>query len=126
MTINDTINFLESLLTQTDKKSEIKVYENFIAILSNLKNRELTNEELQSIEEELETLDLKSNPENKKRYFSKKLAEFKKYLKDKLSLISEGYYTAIGMSLGMIIGLVIGRNKDAEAEKQGRVLKTKL
>ena len=150
MTINDTINFFESLLTQTDKKSEIKVYENFIAILSNLKNRELTIEQLQSIEEELETLDLKSNPENKKRYFSKKLNEFKKYLKDELSLISEGYYTAIGMSLGMsfgvaigasfggstgialgisigmLIGLVIGRNKDAEAEKQGRVLKTKL
>lgn len=71
-------------------------------------------------------------------------------MKDELSLISEGYYTAIGMSLGMsfgvaigasfgestgialgislgmLIGLAIGRNKDAEAEKQGRVLKTKL
>lgn len=150
MTINNTITFFESLLIQTDKKSEIKIYENFVSILSDLKDRELTEEQFQSIEEELDNLKLKSNPENKKRYFSKKLAEIKKYLKDELSLISEGYYTAIGIGLGMsfgiaigasfgestgialgitfgmIIGLVIGRYKDAEAEKQGRVLKTKL
>lgn len=105
---------------------------------------------MQSIEVALEALNLKSNPKNKKRYFSKKLNEFKKYLQKELSLISEGYYTAncmsmgmsfgvaigasfgestgiaIGISFGMIIGLVIGRNKDAEAEKQGRVLKTKF
>ena len=95
-------------------------------------------------------MDLKSNSENKKRHFRTKLNAFKTYLKDEFSLISEGYYTAIGLgigmsfgvaigasfgestgialgiSFGMIIGLVIGRNKDAEAEKQGRVLKTKL
>ena len=150
MTINDTIKFFESLLIQTNKKSEIRIYENFIAILSDLKNKDLSDEQLQSIEVELDNLKLKSNPENKKRYFSKKLAEIKKYLKDKLSLISEGYYTAIGIGLGMsfgiamgasfgestgitlgisfgmIIGLVIGRYKDAEAEKQGRVMKTNL
>ena len=103
-----------------------------------------------SIEKELKILNLKSIPKYRKRYFNKKLVEFKKYLKDELSLISEGYYAAIGiglgmslgiaigasfgdstgialgLSFGMIIGLVIGRNKDAEAEKQGRVLKTKL
>ncbi len=150
MTINNTIIFFESLLNRTAKKSELKVYKNFIIMLSALKNRELTEEQFLSIEEELDRLDLKSNLENKKRHFSKKLTAFKKYLKDELSLISEGYYTTIGMSLGMsfgvaigasfgestgialgislgmLIGLAIGRNKDAEAEKQGRVLKTKL
>jgi len=150
MTIINTINFFESLLTQTNKKSEIKVYKDFITILSNLKNRELTDTQFRSIEEELKTLDLQSNPENRKRYFNKKLTAFKKYLKDELSLISEGYYTAIGMSLGMsfgvaigasfaestgialgislgmLIGMIIGRTKDTEAAKQGRVLKTKL
>ena len=150
MTINDTIKFFESLLIQTDKKSEIKIYENFIATLSDLSDRELTEEQFQSIEIALETLNLKSNPKNKKRYFSKKLNEFKKYLQKELSLISEGYYTAIcmsmgmcfgvafgasfgestgialGVSFGMLIGLTIGRVMDAEAKKQGRVLKTKL
>ncbi len=150
MTINDTIKFFESLLIQTDKKSEIKIYENFIATLSDLSDRELTEEQFQSIEVELDNLKLKSNPKNKKRYFSKKLNEFKKYLQKELSLISEGYYTAIcmsmgmcfgvafgasfgestgialGVSFGMLIGLTIGRVMDAEAKKQGRVLKTKL
>ena len=149
MTINNTMNFFESLLIQTNKKSEIKVYKDFITILSALKNRDLTDEQLQSIEVELETLGLKSNPKNKKRYFIKKLTAFKNYLKKELSLISEGYYAALGMglgmsfgiaigssfgestgialgiSLGMLIGLAIGRNKDAEAEKQGLVLKLK-
>ena len=150
MTINNTIIFFESLLIKTDKKSEIKTYENFIATLSDLSDRELTEEQFQSIEIALETLNLKSNPKNKKRYFSKKLNEFKKYLQKELSLISEGYYTAncmsmgmslgvaigasfgestglaIGISLGMLIGLVIGRTKDTNAEKQGRVMKTNL
>jgi len=147
MTINNTIIFFESLLIKTDKKSELKIYENFIATLSDLSDRELTEEQFQSIEEELERLALKSNFENKKRYLSKKLTEFKKYLKDEFSLISEGYYAAIGigigmslgiaigasfgestgialgLSFGMIIGLAIGRYKDAEAKKQNRVLK---
>ena len=150
MTINDAINFFESLLKRTDKKSEIKIYKDFITILSNLKYRELTEQQYQSIEKELKVLDLKSNFENKKRHFSKKLTAFKKYLKEELSLISEGYYTAIcmsmgmcfgvaigasfgestgiglGVSFGMLIGLTIGRVMDAEAKKQGRVLKTKL
>jgi len=150
MTINNTISFFESLLNKTNKKSEIKIYKDFITILSNLKYRELTEQQYHSIEKELDSLKLKSNPNKKKRYFGKQLNEFKKYLKDELSLISEGYYAAIGIGLGMsfgvaigasfgesigialgisfgmIIGLVIGRNKDIEAEKQGRVLKTKL
>jgi len=150
MTIINALNFFESLLNKTNKKSETKVYKDFITILSALKDRELTEQQFQSIEDKLETLDLRSNPKYRKRYFNKKLNEFKRYLKDELSLISEGYYTAIGIgigmslgiaigasfaestgialgiSFGMIIGLVIGRNKDAEAEKQGRVLKTKL
>ena len=148
MTIHHPLTFFESLLKRTDKKSEMKVYKNFIAILSALNNRELTEQQYLSIEKELDNLKLNSNPENKKRYFSKKLNEFKKYLKDELSLVSEGFYTAIGMSMGMsfgvaigasfgestgialgisigmLIGLAIGRKKDAEAEKQGRVLKT--
>lgn len=150
MAINDTINLFESLLNITAKKSEIKIYKDFIIILSNLKYRELTEQQYKSIEMELKILDLKSNSENKKRHFRKKLASFKKYLKEELSLISEGYYEtmgismgmcfgvaigasfgestgiALGISFGMIIGLIIGRTKDAEAEKQGRVLKTKL
>ncbi|MFT4665477.1 MAG: hypothetical protein ACI9RM_001296 [Ulvibacter sp.] len=145
MNINDASDYFESLIIKVNKKSEIKIYETFIAILSDLKNKNLTEEELQSIEEELDMLALKENPENRKKYFKQKLEAFKEYLKEELFLITEGYYTAIGIALGMafgaafisvfdsaasisfglIIGLIIGYNMDAEAEKQNRVLKTK-
>jgi hypothetical protein len=149
MTIINALNFFESLLSKTNKKSEIKVYKDFITILSNLKNRELTENQIRSIEKELDILELKMDPKNKKRFYSKKLIDFKNYLKKELSLITEGYYAAIGIgvgmsfgiaigasfgestgiaigiSLGMAFGLIIGRNMDAQAEKQNRVLKTK-
>jgi hypothetical protein len=150
MNIIEASAFFKGLLNETYNKREIKVYKNFMAILLNLKNRNLTEEQLLLVEDKIRTLNLKSNPENRKRYFSKKLNEFKKYLKDEFSLISEGYYKAIGIgigmsfgvaigssfggsngvafgiSIGMLIGLIIGRNKDAEAEKENRVLKTKI
>lgn len=146
MTIIETIAFFERLLKETVKKRELKVYKSFIDVLSNLENRNLTDDELLRIQNEIETFDLKSNPENKRKYYSKKLNVFKAFLKEEFSLISEGYYIAIGMSLGMcfgvaigssleatgtstgvaigmVIGLTIGRIKDMEAEKQNRVLK---
>tara|TARA_R110002050_G_scaffold94765_2_gene197175 strand:+ start:28157 stop:28615 length:459 start_codon:yes stop_codon:yes gene_type:complete len=140
--------FFEKLLEESENKREIKVYRSFIAILSNLKSRDLTEEELFLIENEIKVLNLRSYPKNKRKYFGKKLNVFKAYLKAEFSLISEGYYTSLGMGLGMCfgvaigsslggsgtsmgiaigmaIGLVIGRTKDVEAEKQNRVLKTK-
>ena len=151
MTINNAIIFFKGILTQTIKKSEIKIYKNFIGILSDLKNRDLTKEQLRCIEEELENLKLKEIPENRKKYFRRKLNEFQKYLKDEFSLTTKGYYESIGMSMGMVfgisigasifgagsgvstglmfgmlIGFIIGRYMDSEAEKKNLVLKTKL
>ena len=154
MDIKEAIDLLKSLQTEADKKSEIRIYENFTGILSDLKNKNLTETQLRSIEEELDTLALKANPENRKKYFNQKLAELKTYLKSNFSLITEGYYTTLGVSLGiafgsmvgvmvgtvfkvslgvsygiplgMIIGLLAGRYMDAEAQKQNRVLSINL
>ncbi|MFK5854842.1 MAG: hypothetical protein QM503_01850 [Bacteroidota bacterium] len=149
MNIVDATAFLERLKTRTDKKSEIKIYNNFIGILSDLENRELSSIQLQLIENELDNIDLKAEAKNQKRYLSKKLESFKAFLKNELSLISEGYYSALGISLGMtfgaafgvvfdksvgitygvslglILGLIIGKMLDSHAEKQNRVLKVK-
>ena len=142
MKLNVASDFFKNLGIETNTKSEIKIYESFIGLISNLENRNFANEELQAIETKLDELELESNPENRIKYFKKRLNEFKKYLKDKFSLISEGYYTAIGISLGvafgaafgsiyglgtgvsfgMIIGLIIGAVLDSEAKKQNRVL----
>ena len=147
MNINDACNFFKKLITETDEKSEIRVYHKFITILSDLENRELTDEQLQSIEKELDSLNLNASSENRKKHFMKKLNLFIKYLKEKFSLISEGYYTAIGISLGlsfgvafgaafnnvsyglifgMLIGLIVGASMDSKAKKEGKVLKTNL
>ena len=150
MTLQAAYNFFESLKTETTKKYEIKVYEKFLHILSELKIREFSKDEIQSIETELESLNLKSNPENRKKYFKKALSKFEKYLKDTFSLTSKGYYTNTSVSLGILFGVVfgvligerfekslgvsfgicmglfigayIGRRKDAQAKAAGNML----
>ena len=108
MTIIEAMDFFEQLINETKNKREIKVYKSFISILLNLKSRDLSDDELLAIEHEIDLLNIMSNPENKRKYFSKKLHAFKGFLKEKFSLISEGYYTGIGMSLGMCFGVAIG------------------
>tara|TARA_R110000787_G_scaffold22308_3_gene64933 strand:- start:6540 stop:6992 length:453 start_codon:yes stop_codon:yes gene_type:complete len=150
MTIQEAYNFFESLKTETTKKYEIKVYEKFLHMLTGLEKKILSESEIESIETELENLDLKSNPENRKKYFKKALSKFEKYLKDTFSLTIKGYYTnlygalglsfgllfgvailsnlerSLGISLGliggMVVGSIIGRNKDAQVKAAGNML----
>ncbi|MCM4153952.1 hypothetical protein DHD05_20375 [Arenibacter sp. N53] len=150
MTLLETYNFFESLKTETTKKSEIKVYEKFLHILSGLKIREFSENEIQSIEMELDRLNLKSNPKNRKKYFKKALSSFEKYLEDTFSLTSKGYYSeraigfgilfgvvagvifgerfdkslglSLGISIGMLIGAFVGRYMDAQAKASGNLL----
>ncbi len=150
MTIQETYNFIESLKIDTTEKYKIKVYEELLHILSRLKIREFSKNEINSIETELDNLNLESNPENRKKHFNKLLKEFKDYLKEKYALIPAGYYTnicvtsgaafgsvagiiigerfetslgiALGIGIGMLIGVFIGRSMDAKAKIENRVL----
>tara|TARA_Y100000385_G_C12991216_1_gene592890 strand:- start:219 stop:671 length:453 start_codon:yes stop_codon:yes gene_type:complete len=150
MTLLEAYNLFESLKTETTKKSEIKVYEKFLHILSGLKIREFSENETQSIETELDSFNLSSIPENRKKYFKKALSKFEKYLRDTFSLTTKRYYTelgivlgasfgilfgvvflsswerSMGISLGLIIGSgiggAIGRSMDAKAKSAGRVI----
>jgi len=150
MTLTASITFFESLINRTDKKYEIKIYTLFIFILNDLISKELSEKQYQAIENELDRLELKLAQENKKRYYRKKLNIFKRYLLSEFSLITEGYYMAIGISLGtsfgivfgttfskifgvsiglsmgMLIGVIIGSQMDAKAKREGRVLRTKI
>ena len=147
MTINNAITLFERLENQSQKKQELKIYKEFIVILKALENRKMTEEEFQSIETFLSQLELNTLPNNKRKYFRRKLRTFKEYLKKEFSLITKGYYTtlgtgigmsfgiaigasffkvgsgvSIGMMFGMFIGLIVGRYMDSEAEKENRVL----
>lgn len=150
MTINTARSLFESLVSETSKKSEIKIYEKFLHILNGLIIRDFSKDEIQSIEAELNRLNLASTPKYKKRYFNKKLLQFEKYLKVTFFLTTKSYYTnkgiALGMSFGMLfgvivlshlersldvslgilfgllVGLSIGRYMDKQAKAQGNIL----
>jgi len=150
MTLEEAQTFIESIKKGATKKDEIKVYDRFLHILTQLKARNLSKEETQSIEMELKFLNIKSNPKNRKKYIKQALNSFEKYLRDKFSLTLKGYYTrmglflgtcfgilfgitflsslersvglSLGMSAGLLIGLLLGRRMDAKAEKDDRVL----
>src|SRR6056297_2171969 len=108
MTLQEAYNFFESLKIETTKKSEIRIYEKFLHILSELKNRDFTTDEIQSIETELDSLNLESNPENRKKYFGKALHKLNEYLKSTFSLIPGGYYITYGIAIGVAFGPVLG------------------
>lgn len=150
MTLEEAYHLFENLKNETSKKSEVKLFNEFLYILGKMKSRAFTKDEIQSIESELDRLNLRSNPEKGIKYFRKALYKFEKYLKDTFSLISKGYYTrmgvglgssfgivfgivflsnmersggiALGLSFGMLIGVVIGRSMDAKAKSEDRVL----
>lgn len=150
MTLQEATNFFESLKTETSETSETKIYERFLHVLHELKNREFSKEEIQSIETELENLNFGSNPGNRKKYFAKAFRKFEKYLKDTFSLTSIGHYTnlgiaigssfgvligvlflsslerslgiAFGISLGLLVGIVVGRYMDSQVKAAGNMI----
>jgi hypothetical protein len=150
MTINEARKFFEGLKSEAQKKSEKKIYEQFLGILSGLKNKDLSAEEVQWIEKELDSLDLRTTPAKRKRYFRTALRKFKKYLKDTFTFITKRYYSemgvalglnfgilfgivilsslerstgiAVGLAVGMAAGIIIGGRLDARAMKEGRVI----
>ena len=150
MTLKKAFDYFDSLASKTSKKSEIKVYQEFTRIITSLEKRELSETELQSIETQLDALNLNSTSAKSRKYFKKALEQFKKYLKEAFSLTTKEYYaemgTAVGMSfgllfgvvflssfersagmslgmvIGMVIGLIIGRQMDSQAEAAGNMI----
>ncbi len=150
MTIKEAHIFFESLKATSLKKSERKIYEQFLSILSGLKSKDLSTEEVQWIESELDSLDLRKAQANQKKHFKTALRKFKKYLKDTFTFITKGYYSemglalglnfgilfgiiffsslerstgiAVGLAVGMAAGVIIGGRLDASAMKEGRVI----
>lgn len=150
MKLQEALNYFKKLESKTTKKSEIKIYQKFIQILTGLESKDLSDFEIQSIELKLDALDLNSNTTNTKRHFIKALHQFQNYLKDSFSLTTKGYYTSMGIglgasfgiilgivllsgferslgisfgiSIGMLIGLIIGRNMDSQAMALGKTI----
>ena len=108
MNINKASELLNNLLSQAIKKSEKKVYNCFIRTLSSLEKRDLSENQSQLIQEKLSALDSEAIPENKKKYYSQKLADFVAFLKEEFSFTAENHYKELGMIYGMIFGSGLG------------------
>lgn len=150
MTLKNALNHFERLASETNNKSELKIYHEFIQIISNLRQKELSATEIQSIEAALDELDLSAGTSNYKRYHIKALRHFKTYLKDTFSFTTKSYFTetgiafgsgfgivfgnilipgtegsmgiALGLALGTAIGLIIGGYLDAQAKASGKMV----
>ena len=116
MSTDQAIDYLKGLMSETDRKSEIKKYQNFIGILLNFKKRDLTQKQLQLwekeldtlIEKELNTIKIREIPFNREKYLKEKLTKFKIYLMYEFYLISEKHYTELGILIGGIFGITLG------------------
>lgn len=108
MTLKKALDYFKSIVSKTSNKSEIRIYKEFIRILTSLEERDLSVSEIKAIETELKRLNLDDAVDHNKRYYKKALTQFEKFLKDTFSLTSKGYYTKIGIALGMTFGLLFG------------------
>ncbi|AUC80938.1 hypothetical protein [Lacinutrix sp. Bg11-31] len=107
MKIEEAILFFEGLKTMNSSKKELKTYTSFIAVLTDIKSRAISDEDFLAIETELTALKIKENA-NDAKILGKKKCNFIAFVKKKLSLISEGQHMSNGMALGMSIGLSLG------------------
>ena len=148
MKLNEALDHFKTLAGRSNIKKEQKVYDKFVGIFSDLNNRASTGEHVLSIEEKIDELHIGVESDTTLRGLKRKLSAFTKFLQEKLSLVTDGYYTALGitfgvalgvafapmverqigisinMGLGMLIGVVIGRYLDTKAAKENRVLRT--
>lgn len=107
MKIKDTINFIQDLNNNTQKKSEKNFYNNFTNILSSLEKKDLNKGQIVLIENKLEELDLMSIQDNRIKYLKWKLREFTQFLEKEFSFIEQWHYVSLGMVYWMMIWLAV-------------------
>jgi len=116
--------FLKRQLSKTSDKSEIRTFKKFIAVLSNLKEKELTQEQLNAIESYIKYLELEKIPSYSNNLFEQKLSKFRKYLKTKLRFVPNNYYTRIGINFAIpfAIGFAFAANGISMTNKIGIIV----
>lgn len=116
--------FLKRQLSKTSDKTEIRTFKKFIAVLSDLKEKELTQEQLNAIESYIKYLELEKIPSYSNNLFKQKLSKLRKYLKTKLRFVPKNYYTRIGISFAtpFTIGFTFAANGIAMTNKIGIIV----
>jgi transcriptional regulator with XRE-family HTH domain len=113
-----TIIHLKKQLSKTNKNSEIRTFKAFIGLLEKLKDKDLTNEQKEGIENYIKYMELEKIPSFSNEMYKQKLSKFKKYLKNKLRLVPNNYYTTWVSSFGFsfIIGFMVQQKVDGQTK----------
>jgi hypothetical protein len=117
MTLENAIQHFEQLADESESRTEIILYLDFLQLLDLLSNKSLTTEQVYLIEEKLSRLDLEPNQRFNKYHFRQALFAFKVFLNRKLSLTVRGYYKYLGIVYGGAIGLLLGIFSFSEYEQ---------
>lgn len=104
--LSSSLLLLKKLKSQTDNKSELKVFDEFIDVLQALKEKDLSDKFKQAIDEYLAYLELEKVPSFSQEMFKPKLKKFKKFLRSKLNFVPKRYYFKMGTAF--IVSFVIG------------------
>jgi transcriptional regulator with XRE-family HTH domain len=103
--LRSTIIYLKKQLAKTNEKSEIKTFQKFIVLLQNLKEKDLSAEQIEQIESYIQYLELEKIPSFSNEIFKQKLTKLKKYLKNKLGFVPSNYYTTWAAAFGISFAL---------------------
>lgn len=95
--LKGTIIFLKKKLSQTTNRSEIRTFEKFIAVLENLKDKNLTDEQLEGVNSYIEYLELEKIPSFSNEVFKQKLRKFKAFLNTKLRFVPTNHYVSFAI-----------------------------
>lgn len=99
--LKGTIIFLKRQLSKTKDKAEVKTFENFIRILNNLKEKDLSQEQKELIESYIVYLELEKIPSFSNEIFKQKLKKLKTFLKKKLKFVPTNYYSTYTVSFAV-------------------------
>ena len=108
MNITEASDFFKNLISKTANPIESKVYQKFIDLLLEIKNKDLKEKDIKLIEKKLAQLQLKILSEKGKSHFKNDYRKFKNSLISEFSLIPKNYYTTLGIGLEIALGTGLG------------------
>lgn len=141
MKIDEALIVFYKLKNNTLKKDKLRIYNEYISILLDLRLRDLTSNQTRIIENKLSTLDLNNSSRLTTKNLQKRLTSLEHFLRKNFSIISENYYINTGMTLwffssiillfcfgqfsvigALITTIVFGVTLDKQAKNQNRVI----
>ncbi|MDG1803943.1 hypothetical protein [Flavicella sp.] len=117
MTLEQATIVLEKLILETEKKSYLRTLKKFSYLITALKKREFSEDEIATIEKQLALLETDKSP----KFYRSQLQKFQSFLKSNFSLVTKNYYTELGTALGLSFGVALGTSVLSHLEISNRI-----